>query len=105
MILNFVSLVEKFETYPVYKCKGKSKAGECGRYFLNLTKREKSFCTSSCASRSIQMEKREELKRTGQWEAHVSKMKKYQKKRYKERMRAKLGPNVQIGRKRSRKEG
>jgi hypothetical protein len=107
LIFNFIGLVEKFETYPIRKCKGMSKDKECGRYFLNLTRREKLFCTPSCASRSIQSEHRKKLRETGKWKAHLRKMKKYQKERYKERVKAKLGRNVQVGRKRNsrRKEG
>jgi hypothetical protein len=99
LIPNFVNLIEGFETYPVRKCKGKNKDKECGRYFLNFSTRNKVYCTPSCASRSIQAEKREELKRTGRWKAYLRKMKKYQKERYKERIKAKLGPNVKVGRK------
>jgi hypothetical protein len=104
LILNFIGLVEKSETYPIRKCKGESKDGKCGRYFLNLTRREKLFCTPSCASRSIQAEKRDRLRKEGEWEVYVSKMKKYQRERYKERIRAKLGRNIYVGRKRTEKE-
>jgi len=40
----------------IRNCKG------CHHYFLHTSKRERVFCTPSCAGRSIQKEKREELR-------------------------------------------
>ncbi len=81
-IVNFVNLIENLDTYPIKKCKG------CERYFLNLSKREKIYCTSSCASRSIQREKREEIYRNEEkHEAFLKEWREYQKKRYRERGR------------------
>lgn len=93
LILNFIRLIEKSETYPVKKCKG------CGSFFLHLTKIEKTYCTSSCAARSIQKAKREKLyKNPKEHKKFLKKWRKYQKERYKERLKAKLGPNVKVGR-------
>ena len=94
LILNFLRLIEGLETYPVRRCKG------CSRYFLHLTKIKKLYCTSSCASRSIQRMKRDKLREDPKkWQAFLRESKKYQRKRYKESMRAKLGPKVKVGRK------
>jgi hypothetical protein len=77
LIVNFVNLIENLEINPIRKCKG------CKRYFLNLTKREKIYCNSSCASRSIQRENREEIYQDPKkHEAFLKKWRKYQKERY-----------------------
>jgi hypothetical protein len=93
LILNFIRLIEKSETYPVKKCKG------CGSFFLHLTEIEKIYCTSSCAARSIQKAKREKLYQDPQeHKRFLEKWRKYQRERYEKRLEAKLGPNVRIGR-------
>jgi hypothetical protein len=87
LILNFIGLIERFEPYPIKKCKG------CDRFFLHLTKIEKFYCTSSCAARSIQREKREKLYQDPKkHKAFLKKWRKYQKKRYDEKLNARLGP-------------
>lgn len=85
----------------IQKCKG------CDRLFINPTERTKMYCNSSCASRSIAKEKREELKKDPKkYKAFLKKQKKYMKKRYNEMRKAQLGPNVRVGKKmRKRKEG
>jgi hypothetical protein len=99
LILNFIGLIERFETYPIKKCKG------CQRFFLHLTKIEKVYCTSSCAARSIQREKLKIIyENPKKHQAFLKKWRRYQKERYEERMKAICGPNVQVGRKRTRKE-
>jgi len=102
LVLNFLSLIDKFENYPIHRCQGKNKDKECGHYFLNLSKREKLFCTPSCASRSVQAEKREELRRSGKWKTYLKKMRKYQKDRFDRKQREKAGPNVRVGRNKRR---
>jgi hypothetical protein len=92
-ILNFVGLIEKFETYPIKKCKG------CYRFFMHLTKIKKEYCSSSCASRSIQKAKREAIYLDR--DKHIAfneKMNKYQQERYKEKIKARLGQKVSVGR-------
>jgi hypothetical protein len=71
----------------IRKCKGKNKDGECGRYFLNPSGRIKEYCNSSCASRSIQRNKREQLKQDEEkYQAHKKKMNEYMKKRYRKKV-------------------
>lgn len=116
MVLNsssevyLISLIILLDDVPynwVRKCRGKNKDKECGRYFFNPTERKKDYCNSSCASRSIQQKKRNELKQDEKkYEAYKKKMKTYMKKRYREKIKAQLGPKVIVGRKvTNRKEG
>lgn len=85
----------------IQKCKG------CDRFFLNPTDREKIYCNSSCASRSIAKKKREELKKNPRkYKAYLKKQRKYMKKRYIKMRQSQFGPNVVVGRKiRKRKDG
>jgi hypothetical protein len=53
----FMRLLDGLPVSSIRKCIG------CGHYFLHLTKREKEYCTPSCASRSIQQKKREDLRK------------------------------------------
>jgi hypothetical protein len=99
LILNFIGLIERFETYPIKKCKG------CDRFFLHLTKIEKVYCTSSCAARSIQREKREKLYQDPKkHKTFLKKWRKYQKKRYDEKLKARLGTNIKVSRRKRIKQ-
>lgn len=55
-VFFFMRLLDGLPVSSIRKCIG------CGHYFLHLTKREKEYCTPSCASRSIQEGKRKKLK-------------------------------------------
>lgn len=91
---NFSDLINGIQINSIRKCKG------CGRYFVDLTKRKKIFCTYPCASRSIARFKREELKKNPkQYKAYLKKQRKYLRKRYEEMRKVQLGPNVKVGRK------
>jgi hypothetical protein len=48
-------LLDELLVSSIRKCIG------CGHYFLHLTKREKEYCTSACAGKYIQREKRKKL--------------------------------------------
>lgn len=99
LILNFIGLIERFDPYPIKKCKG------CDRFFLHLTKIEKVYCTSSCAARSIQREKREKLYQDPKkHKTFLKKWRKYQKKRYDEKLKARLGPNIKVSRRKRIKQ-
>jgi len=99
-IMNFIKLIDGVGTDPVRKCKG------CNRYFVNLTQREKIYCTPSCASRSIVKENRDELKEKypEKYRAYLDKQNRYSKKRYERKRKEQLGPNVKISRRRKRVE-
>jgi hypothetical protein len=76
----------------VRKCKG------CDRFFLNPTEREKLYCNSSCAARSIAKDKREKLRKNDtKYKAYLKKQRKYMKKRYIKMRQDQFGPNVQVG--------
>jgi hypothetical protein len=102
LIVNFIELIERCEAYPIKKCKG------CNRFFLNLTRFKKIYCTSSCASRSIVSMKYQELKNhPKEYEVHLEKHSKYSRKRYEKLRRAEFGPNIKIrklGRKRKKSQ-
>jgi hypothetical protein len=74
-VFFFMGLLDGLPASSIRKCVG------CDHYFLHLTKREKKYCTPSCAGRSIQREKREDLRKH-----HPRKYKAFLKEQ-KERMR------------------
>ena len=55
-VFFFMGLLDGLPVSSIRKCIG------CDHYFLHLTKREKEYCNSACAGRSIQEGKREKLK-------------------------------------------
>jgi hypothetical protein len=92
-VLNFSKLIDGLEVHSIKNCKG------CGRYFLNLTEREKIYCNSSCASRSIVKRKREELRKNPRkYKIYLEKQRRYMKRRYREKRRMQLGQKVRVGR-------
>lgn len=100
-ILNLASLMDQLSIYAIKRCEG------CNRYFLNASARQKIYCSSSCASRSIAHKKYEELKKNPRkYKAHLKKYRKYSEERYKRLREMQYGPNVKIQkRKNRRKEG
>jgi hypothetical protein len=100
-ILNLAKLMDGFNIGAITRCKG------CGRYFFNASAREKIYCSSSCASRSIAHKKYEELKKNPRkYKAHLKKYRKYSEERYKRLREIQYGPNIKIQkRKNRRKEG
>ncbi len=88
---NFATLLKGLPFHSITKCKG------CGCYFTNLSKRDKVYCNSSCASRSIARIKREKLySNPKKHEAYKKKMRELMKKRYEKMRRDQFGPNVRI---------
>jgi hypothetical protein len=81
------NLGRRFDGVPlkwIKKCKG------CGKFFLNPTEREKIYCNSSCASRSIARTKRERLyKNPKKREAYRKKMREIMKAKYEASQKAK----------------
>ena len=73
-LLNLANLADSLPLDSLIKCKG------CGKYFIDLTKRKRIYCNSSCASRYNAQIKREDLKKN-----HPRKYKAYLKKQ-RERM-------------------
>jgi len=55
-VFFFIGLLDGLQVSSIRKCIG------CDHYFLHTSKRERVFCTPSCAGRSIQEGKRERLK-------------------------------------------
>jgi len=100
-ILRFSQFIDGLNAHSIMKCKG------CGRYFLNITRKVKIYCTSTCASRSIARKRYEDLKKDPKkYEAHLKRYRKLSKKRYKKMRREQYGPNVKIQKRRNkRKEG
>lgn len=99
---TFLRLLSDVPPGWIKKCEG------CRHFFLNPTEREKVYCNSSCASRSIARMKRKELrKHPRKYKAYLKKQLGYSMKRYRELKKAQLGPNVKVGKKRAkqRKEG
>jgi hypothetical protein len=80
--VHFAELLQGLPAHAISKCKG------CGTYFLNLTQRDKFYCNSACASRSIQQEKRVKLKEDpGKYDAYLEKQSGY----YWKKQEARLG--------------
>ena len=93
-ILNFCALLNNVPTKWIQKCRG------CNRYFLNPYKREKIYCNTSCASRSIARQKYEGLRKDPKkYKAHLEKYRKYSNERYRRLRMMQFGPNIKIGRK------
>jgi hypothetical protein len=93
-ILNFCALLNNVPTEWIQKCRG------CSRYFLNPYKREKIYCNTSCASRSIARQKYEGLRKDPKkYKAHLKKYRKYSNERYRRLRMMQFGPNIKIGRK------
>jgi hypothetical protein len=69
VIFFFMKLLVGLPLSAIRTCHG------CRRYFLQISEREKIYCNSACASRSIQREKREDL-----WKNHPRKYKAFLKK-------------------------
>jgi hypothetical protein len=96
-IINFMRLIDGIGTDSVKKCKG------CGRYFVNVTQMEKIYCTPSCASRSIVKANRDELlKDPEKSEVYHHKQRKYSRDYYRRKQIKLHGPNVRIGKKRTK---
>ena len=81
IILSLAKLINGLDGSALMKCFG------CGRYFANLSKREKKFCNSSCASRSIVRSKREELKKNKKKYAAYKKAQREYQKMYRRRLK------------------
>jgi hypothetical protein len=90
-ILNLSRLMDGVYVNAIRNCKG------CGRYFLSTSAREKLYCNSLCASRSITRMKYEERKKhPGKYKAYLRKQNEYSKARYRKLM-MQMRPNLQIG--------
>jgi len=78
----------------IQKCKG------CSRLFLNPTEREKMYCNSSCASRSIVKKKREKLKKENpeKYKAYLKKQREHMREQYESKKKARLGPDATVKR-------
>lgn len=75
----------------------------CETFFLNTRLREKRFCSPKCMWKINAERRREELKKhPRKYRAYLKKQKEIMRRRYEEKRKAELGPNVKIGR---RKEG
>jgi len=57
VVFFFMRLLDGLPISSIRKCVG------CDHYFLHTSKRERAFCTPTCAGRSIQREKRENLRK------------------------------------------
>jgi hypothetical protein len=82
--LHLAQLLRGLPLHSVTKCRG------CKHYFLNLTERNKIYCNSSCASRSIARMKRGEIRKDPMiYEAYKEKQRQYMRERYAKMKRAK----------------
>ncbi len=93
--VHLAELLGGLPVHAITKCRG------CNTYFLNLTEKKKIYCNSSCASRSIQKEKRKKLKEENPdgYRAYLTKQNKYSTALYRKKIKAKLGRKVKVGRK------
>jgi hypothetical protein len=93
--VHFAELLGGLPVHAITKCRG------CNTYFLNLTEKKKIYCTSSCASRSIQKEKRKKLKEDSpdEYSAYLKRQNRLSKESYRKKIQAKLGRKVKVGRK------
>jgi hypothetical protein len=91
-ILNLSRLMDGVYINAIRNCNG------CGRYFLNTSAREKLYCNSLCASRSITRMKYEERKKhPRKYKAYLKKQNEYSMARYRKMRMLQMGPNVKIG--------
>ena len=82
--LHLAQLLRGLPLHSVTKCRG------CKHYFVNLTERNKIYCNSSCASRSIARMKRGEIRKDPMsYEAYKEKQRQYMRERYAKMKRAK----------------
>jgi len=96
-ILNLAKLMNGDRINAINRCAG------CARYFYNPSEREKMYCNSSCASRSIAHKKYEELKKhSKKYQAHLKKYRKYSSDRYERLRKMQCGPNVKIQKRRGK---
>jgi hypothetical protein len=72
---------------------------ECGKWFVHSTKRVKIFCSSQCAVRKANRERRQKIKKNDpkRYKKELVDGKKRAKKSYEKRIEKKLGRNVKVG--------
>jgi hypothetical protein len=87
-------LLDGASTQWIQKCKG------CSRFFLNPTKREKMYCSSSCASRSIVKTERQKIKEKypKKYGAYLEKQRELMRNQYEKKKKARLGPDATVKR-------
>ena len=87
-------LLDGASTQWIQKCKG------CNLFFLNPTKKEKMYCNSSCASRSIVKKNRKELKEEypEKYQAYLEKQREIMRTQYERKKKARLGPDATVKR-------
>lgn len=74
---------------------------ECGKFFVHVSKKKKMFCSSNCAVRKANRDRRKRIKDSEpeKYKKERDKGKKRSAKSYKQRMEKKLGKKVQVGKK------
>jgi hypothetical protein len=93
--LKLFRLLDGLPCSTIQRCPG------CEKYFLNTTLRKKRFCSPRCMWRVNAEKRREELKEKhpGEYKAYLKKQKEIMRRKYEEKRKAQLGPNVKVGRK------
>ena len=81
-LYSFINLIDGVSIVDFKECTG------CGKWFVNLTKRQRIFCTNSCGARKIGREKRAESKKKREV-GDLEEIKKYKKELKEGRIRAK----------------
>jgi hypothetical protein len=74
---------------------------ECDKYFVHTSKKKKIFCSSKCAMRKANRDRRTRMKENepDKYKMELDKGKKRATKSYKQRMKKKLGTKVKVGKK------
>jgi len=95
---KILRLLEGFPCHAIRKCPG------CEKFFFNPTRREKTFCSPKCMWKVIAGKRRKELKEKHpqKYKAYLKKQREIMSRKYEEKRKAELGPNVKV---RRRKEG
>jgi len=91
-ILNFASLLDGLPVGAIRKCE------ECGRYFVNISLRDKIYCNPKCTWKALSRRRRERLKKhPRKYEVYLKKQREIMRLKYEEKKKAEFGPNVIIG--------
>ena len=91
--IRLYRLLDGLPSHTIWNCPG------CKKYFLNASRRKKTFCSPKCMWRVNAKRWREELKENPKkHEAYLKKQRKVMEQRYIEKRKIELGPNVKIKR-------
>lgn len=97
--IKLYRLLDGLPSHTIRNCPG------CKKYFLNASRRKKTFCSPKCRGRVNAGRWRKDLKENPKkYKAYLKKQREIMSQEYEKEQRAKLGPNVKIGRRKQGKE-